>query len=364
MSRSRNSRLEAPCFMSPQAGGLVLGFILVMLAGISAPTTLFAQSAASERNANMSPPDQVDPMDLTRDLAKIDQQWEELERYVRDEGKFRTRVLKVSFWSIGQHVGHIAKASELIAGWIDEILAHPEINAGEPTSDRAIATLESGVFSRGVAKAPPGTTFPVSVKTETVEAELRKARRRWDSLAARAEEMAAVAGKFQHFAYGPVTSAQLARNNAIHTAHHLSIIGDIIAAAPHSQSETCDDAPPESMLIKELVAAFNSKDIDAIMGFFTSDAVYHNMPSDPINGAEAIRRSIEAYVNPAQSLDWEIINIAQTGSTVLTERIDRFEVNGKSIRLPVMGAFDVLDGKIVAWRDYFDLATWGRQMAD
>lgn len=364
MSRSRKSQLDARCAVSPLPGGLAVGLFLVMVLGLSALNEPFAQSSASERNHAMSPPDQVDPMGLTRDLAKIDQQWDVLERFLRDEGKFRTRVLKVSFWSVGQHLGHIAKASELMAGWIDEILAHPEINAQETTSPRAVAALESGSFTRGVAKAPAGTTFPVSVKMETVEAELREARRRWDGLAARAEEMAAVAGKFQHFAYGPVTSAQLVRNNAIHTAHHLAIIGDIIAAAPHVEAETCDDAPPESMLIKELVAAFNSKDIDAIMGFFSSDAVYHNMPSEPINGAEAIRHSIEGYVNPAESLDWEIINMAQTGFTVLTERIDRFEVNGKSIRLPVMGAFDVRDGKIIAWRDYFDLATWGRQMAD
>jgi limonene-1,2-epoxide hydrolase len=27
-----------------------------------------------------------------------------------------------------------------------------------------------------------------------------------------------------------------------------------------------------------------------------------------------------------------------------------------------MGAFDLRGGRIAAWRDYFDLATWTRQM--
>ena len=36
-----------------------------------------------------------------------------------------------------------------------------------------------------------------------------------------------------------------------------------------------------------------------------------------------------------------------------TQRI--FTMNGKSAPLPVMGAFHVLDGKITAWRDYFDM---------
>ena len=33
-----------------------------------------------------------------------------------------------------------------------------------------------------------------------------------------------------------------------------------------------------------------------------------------------------------------------------------FTMKGKSAPLPVMGAFDVVDGKITAWRDYFDMA--------
>jgi limonene-1,2-epoxide hydrolase len=49
---------------------------------------------------------------------------------------------------------------------------------------------------------------------------------------------------------------------------------------------------------------------------------------------------------------------------VLTERLDRFTINGKQIALPVMGIFEVgADGKLVAWRDYFDLAQFTKQMS-
>jgi len=41
---------------------------------------------------------------------------------------------------------------------------------------------------------------------------------------------------------------------------------------------------------------------------------------------------------------------------VLTERIDTFTMGEKQAALPVMGTFEVRDGKISAWRDYFDLA--------
>jgi limonene-1,2-epoxide hydrolase len=39
---------------------------------------------------------------------------------------------------------------------------------------------------------------------------------------------------------------------------------------------------------------------------------------------------------------------------VMTERVDVFRLPGKSFELQVMGTFEVRDGKIHAWRDYFD----------
>jgi limonene-1,2-epoxide hydrolase len=115
-------------------------------------------------------------------------------------------------------------------------------------------------------------------------------------------------------------------------------------------------------IVEAFVEAFNHKDVDRIMTFFTEDAVYHNMPGEPVAGTAAVRKAIESYVPTASSIDWEIVHAAQIGDTVLTERIDRFVIGGKPVVLPVMGAFDLRQGKIAAWRDYFDMATWGRQM--
>jgi limonene-1,2-epoxide hydrolase len=48
---------------------------------------------------------------------------------------------------------------------------------------------------------------------------------------------------------------------------------------------------------------------------------------------------------------------------VLTERVDNFDLaGGKKLSLPVMGTFEIENGKIQAWRDYFDLATFTSQM--
>ena len=57
-----------------------------------------------------------------------------------------------------------------------------------------------------------------------------------------------------------------------------------------------------------------------------------------------------------------MLHIAEANGAVLTERVDNFVMgDGKPLSLPVMGTFEVEQGKIVAWRDYFDLATFTQQ---
>ena len=53
---------------------------------------------------------------------------------------------------------------------------------------------------------------------------------------------------------------------------------------------------------------------------------------------------------------------AADGPVVMTERVDVFKLADKSFELPVMGVFEVSDGKITAWRDYFDMNQFTSQM--
>jgi limonene-1,2-epoxide hydrolase len=48
---------------------------------------------------------------------------------------------------------------------------------------------------------------------------------------------------------------------------------------------------------------------------------------------------------------------------VFTERTDGFVMGDKSVDLPVAGVFEINDGKIAKWRDYFDMNTWTSSLA-
>jgi limonene-1,2-epoxide hydrolase len=109
-------------------------------------------------------------------------------------------------------------------------------------------------------------------------------------------------------------------------------------------------------VVRDFCAAAGQRDPEALRPFFSEDVVYHNIPMDPAEGIEATMAVLNMFTAMCEELEFEIHHLASDGSTVLTERTDRFTMNGKTSPLPVMGAFHVVDGKITAWRDYFDMA--------
>jgi limonene-1,2-epoxide hydrolase len=113
--------------------------------------------------------------------------------------------------------------------------------------------------------------------------------------------------------------------------------------------------PSAEQVVRDFCAAASTRDSDVLRSFFSDDIVYHNIPMDPAEGIEATMAVVDMFVNMCEALEFEIHHLASDGSTVLTERTDTFTIKGKTAPLPVMGAFHVSDGKITAWRDYFDM---------
>ena|SRR5579875_2691506 len=107
--------------------------------------------------------------------------------------------------------------------------------------------------------------------------------------------------------------------------------------------------------VRKFCAAFTRRDVDELCGFFTPDAVYHNIPMEPAVGIDAIRQALGMFVPTSPYVEFEILNVASEGPVVFTERVDRMEFAGKAVELPVAGVFEVEGERIKAWRDYFDM---------
>jgi limonene-1,2-epoxide hydrolase len=111
---------------------------------------------------------------------------------------------------------------------------------------------------------------------------------------------------------------------------------------------------PEAVLRAEL-GAWGHLDADEAMSYFAEDAVWDIGPSfPPLSGRDAIRNTIAAYFSSGAShIDMRILHLAVDGNVVLMERLDHWIVNGKTIDTRVMGAYEVKNEKITAWREYF-----------
>ena len=116
-------------------------------------------------------------------------------------------------------------------------------------------------------------------------------------------------------------------------------------------------------LITKFVKEFEvgAPDPAVVGAYFTEDAVYHNIPMAPINGKKAIMETVAGWKAMMLSQGWEVLHQVSSGNVVMNERIDRFKAGDKLIALPVAGVFEVRDGKIAAWRDYFDMAQFRSQ---
>jgi limonene-1,2-epoxide hydrolase len=116
-------------------------------------------------------------------------------------------------------------------------------------------------------------------------------------------------------------------------------------------------------IVRRFCAAWSNASPDELAEFFADDAVYHNIPIAPVTGRDTIKATIAGFTGGVEKIEFRVRNIVADGPIVLTERVDVFVLPQRSIELPVMGTFEVRDGKIAAWRDYFDMKQFMDQMA-
>lgn len=115
--------------------------------------------------------------------------------------------------------------------------------------------------------------------------------------------------------------------------------------------------------VGEFIAAWPGKDAARLASFFSEDAVYHNIPMEPIKGREAIEATFAGFMGMADQIRFDVVHLVAEGPVVMTERVDHFIGPERTVSLPVMGVFEVDDGAITAWRDYFDLNQFTSQMS-
>jgi limonene-1,2-epoxide hydrolase len=109
-------------------------------------------------------------------------------------------------------------------------------------------------------------------------------------------------------------------------------------------------------VVNEFIARVVAMDLDAACELVADDLEYDNVPMGKNHGPEGLKAFLGAIARSVAQVEFVVHRQAAQGDLVLNERTDRFLVGDRWIDLPVAGVFELRDGKIVLWRDYFDMA--------
>ena len=117
-------------------------------------------------------------------------------------------------------------------------------------------------------------------------------------------------------------------------------------------------------IVSAFIAAIEAKDLDTAMAFLSDDVSYENVPMAPIPGKPMVRAALDSFLASATQVEWVVSRQMESGNAVVNERLDRFQIGSGWLELPVAGFFEVNpDGLVTLWRDYFDMASYTRQLA-
>jgi limonene-1,2-epoxide hydrolase len=105
--------------------------------------------------------------------------------------------------------------------------------------------------------------------------------------------------------------------------------------------------------VERFLYALQDADLDAAGTLLADDLVYQNVGLPTIYGRNRAMKLFRS-LGGASGFDVKIHRIAADGAAVLTERTDALIFGPLRLQFWVCGVFEVNDGQITLWRDYFD----------
>jgi limonene-1,2-epoxide hydrolase len=134
----------------------------------------------------------------------------------------------------------------------------------------------------------------------------------------------------------------------------LAALGVILltAAAP---SVAADTDAQKLATVQKMIDAWNTLDWQQVYELFAADGVLESMMlPTPTVGREAISKRIGALAKDISRIELRIRHMGVADGVVFIERVDDFVYRGKHGAVPVVGVVEVEQGRVKAWREYYD----------
>ena len=112
-----------------------------------------------------------------------------------------------------------------------------------------------------------------------------------------------------------------------------------------------------TQVVDAFLEAFAAMDFDKALTYLSDECDYTNIPIGTVYGHAGVRSVLEPFFAPIHENEFIVLRRAADGPVVFLERLDRHRLDHGWRELAVNSVFEVHQGLITVWRDYFDLMT-------
>ncbi len=107
--------------------------------------------------------------------------------------------------------------------------------------------------------------------------------------------------------------------------------------------------------VEKFLFALRGPDLDTAGALIDENIVYQNVGLPTVRGRQRTIKMFRVLDRPSFGFDVAIHRTAADGAVVLNERTDVLVIGPVRVQFWVCGVFEVHDGRITLWRDYFDM---------
>ena len=108
-------------------------------------------------------------------------------------------------------------------------------------------------------------------------------------------------------------------------------------------------------IVETFLYALQAADMDTADRLLDEHLVYENVGLPTIHGRARAMKLFRPMQRGPVGFEVKFHRIVGDGATVLNERTDALVIGPVRLQFWVCGVFEVHDGKITLWRDYFDM---------
>jgi limonene-1,2-epoxide hydrolase len=109
----------------------------------------------------------------------------------------------------------------------------------------------------------------------------------------------------------------------------------------------------QARTVETFLKAMQTQDFDTIDALVADDIVYENFGLPTIRGGARVKKLLRG-MEGRMGFEVKLHRNVAEGGTVLNERTDAIVLGPLRLQFWVCGVFEVRDGQITLWRDYFD----------